>query len=107
MFLSSVPKKTKKKNPNTYSVPKRKNQIKNPIVVVAVAKLARRRRQLTVARRSSQREQITVSPLIADRSTQLAASASPLVVAVGVSGAQLATSPLVVAVGISGAHCRS
>ena len=48
--------KKKKKNPNTNSVPKRQNQIKTPIVVVAVAKLARRCRRLAVARRSSQKE---------------------------------------------------
>ena len=86
MFLSSVPKK---KSLNTDSAPKRQNQIKNPIVVVAVAKLTRRHRRLAIARRSLQREQIAVSPLIADRSAQLAASASasPLAVTVGVSGA--------------------
>ena len=106
MFLSSVPKKTKKKNPQ-YRLCTKTEKIKNPIVVVVVAKLARSRHRLAVARRSSQKEQIAVSPLIADRSAQLAASASPLAVAVGVSGAQLAASPLVVAVGISGAHRRS
>ena len=102
-----VYKKKQKKPLNTDSVPKRQNQIKTLIVVVAVAKLAHRRRRLTVARRSSQKEQIAVSPLIADRSAQLAASASPLAVAVGVSGAQLAASPLAVVVRVSSAQLKS
>ena len=95
-----------KKKPQ-YKLYTKTEKIKNPIVVVAVAKLARHRRRLTVARRSSQREQIAVVIVIADRSAQLAASASPLAVAVGVSGAQLSALPLTVAVGISSAHRRS
>ena len=51
-----VYKKKQKKPLNTDSVPKRQNQIKTPIVVVAVAKLARRCRRLAVARRSLQKE---------------------------------------------------
>ena len=39
-------KKNKKKTPNTDSVPKRQNQTKTPIVVIAIAKLAHRCRRL-------------------------------------------------------------
>ncbi|KAK4559753.1 hypothetical protein RGQ29_008794 [Quercus rubra] len=77
-------KKKQKKKPQ-YKLYTKTEKIKNPIVVVAVAKLARRRRRLTVARCSLQREQIAVVIVIADRSAQLVASASPLAVAVGVS----------------------
>ena len=87
-------KQKKKKNPKTDSVPKRQNQTKTSIVVVAVAKLAHRRRWLAIACPSSQ-SQIVVSPLIADRSAQIRTS-----------GAQLAASPLAVAVGVSGAHLK-
>ena len=90
--------KKKKKNPNTeplyqngktkpkpqYSLLGRRNL---PIVVVAVARLSS---QITVAIAVA----VAVSPLIADRSTQIRTSdaqlaASPFVVAVVVSGAQL------------------
>ena len=87
-------KKQKKKTPNTDSVPKRQNQTKTPIGVVAVAKLAHRRHRLAVARPSSQL-QIVVSPLIVDRSAQIQTS-----------GAQLAASPFVVAVGVSSTQLK-
>ena len=87
-------KKNKKKTPNTDSVPKRQNQTKTPIVVVAIAKLAHRRHRLAVARPSSQL-QIVVSPLIVDRSAQIQTS-----------GAQLAASPFVVAVGVSSTQLK-
>ena len=87
----SVPKKTKK-NPNTDSVPKRKKP--------QYTKLARRRRRLAAHRREIRsqsrrdaahrreiRSHLAATPLIADRSALLAASASPLAVAVGISGA--------------------
>ena len=41
-----VYQKKQKKTPNTDSVPKRQNQTKTPIVVVAIAKLAHRCRRL-------------------------------------------------------------
>ena len=76
-----IKQKTKKKNPNTDFVPKRQNQTKTPIVVVAIAKLAHRRRRLVVARPSSQ-SQIAVLPLIVDRSAQIRTSGAQLAASV-------------------------
>ena len=69
----SVPKKTKKKP--QYRLCTKTENITNPIVVVAVAKLACHRCRLTVAHHSSQREQIAVSPR--RRSSQIDLLSSP------------------------------
>ena len=100
-------KKNKKKKKPQYRLCTKTEKIKNPIVAVAVARLARRRRRLAVAHRSSQREQIAVSPRRRSSQIDLLSSPPRPRPSQSPSGSPVLSSPLAVADEISGAHRRS